>query len=161
MTEPRRSRVATPVEVLEAAGSDFTLLDHEPIVGRADAEQLLGLPTERLLKTMVFKTGEGAFFLVALPATGKVSYGKLSKVVDVPRARLRQADPEDLGSLGMEPGGASPVCGMADVVTVFDAAVPGMGTVYCGSGRADQTVRIDADTLVALVRPVVAPVTPD
>jgi prolyl-tRNA editing enzyme YbaK/EbsC (Cys-tRNA(Pro) deacylase) len=34
-------------------------------------------------------------------------------------------------------------------------------TVYCGSGRADQTVQIEAETLIDLVRPVIASVTAD
>jgi Cys-tRNA(Pro)/Cys-tRNA(Cys) deacylase len=151
--------VLSPVEVLESAGAEFTLMDHVPIVGRQDAEEQLGLPTDRLLKTMVFRAADGTFILVALPASGRVSYGKLSKVVSVSRANLRQANPDELALLGMRPGGASPVCGAPGVVIVFDSTVPGMGTVYCGSGRPDRTVRTEAETLVRVVQPVVASVT--
>lgn len=156
MPDDRGPPVATPIEVLESAGVEFTLMAHPPIVGQADAERILGLPVERLLKTMVFRSATGTFILVALPAPARVSYPRLSAVVGVPRARLKQADGHDLRRLGMQPGGASPVCGVPGVVTVFDAAVPGMGTVYCGSGRADRTVRTDAGALVRLVRPLVA-----
>jgi len=159
--EPPHSVVVSPVDVLRSAGAEFTVLTHQPIVGQADAEQLLGLPTGQLLKTMVFRTAAGGFILAALPAGARVSYRRLSTVVEVPRAKLRQADPADLAALGMQPGGASPVCGRSGVVTVFDPAVAGMGVVYCGSGRADQTVRIAAEVLIQLVGPRLAAITAD
>jgi hypothetical protein len=33
-----------------------------------------------------------------------------------------------------------------------------MSTVFCGSGRPDRTVEIEATTLIALVRPIIAAV---
>ena len=41
------------------------------------------------------------------------------------RARLRQAEPHELSVLGMEPGGARPVCGIDGVIVVFDSVVGG------------------------------------
>ncbi|GAA2255789.1 hypothetical protein GCM10010145_24970 [Streptomyces ruber] len=145
--------VLSPEEVLRRSGVPFTVLDHVPVVGREDAENRLGLATEQLLKTMVFRVTDGGFVLAALPVTGRVNYGRLARAAGVPRARLRQAGPDELSLLGMEPGGASPVCDLPDVVTVFDASVASMGTVYCGSGRADRTVVVEAARLIELVRP--------
>lgn len=147
--------VRTPLDVLEDSGVTYSVRRHVPIVGRDDAENKLGLPTERLLKTMVFRAGQ-TLVLAALPVNGKVNYGKLARAVGVPRSALQQADAEDLRSLGMVPGGASPVCATDSVATVFDVAVPDMGLVYCGSGHADQTVEIEAKALVDLVKPVIA-----
>jgi Cys-tRNA(Pro)/Cys-tRNA(Cys) deacylase len=152
--------VRTPLDVLADSGAAYSVRQHVPIVGRDDAERELGLPTERLLKTMVFRAGE-TVVLAALPVYGKVNYGKLARAVGVPRSALRQADAEDLRAVGMVPGGASPVCGVDGVVTVFDVSVPDMGVVYCGSGRADQTVQIEAKALVELVQPVIAPLVAD
>jgi Cys-tRNA(Pro)/Cys-tRNA(Cys) deacylase len=145
--------VLSPEEVLRESGVPFTVLDHVPIVGRDDAENKLGLSTEQLLKTMVFRTADGGFVLAALPVTGRVNYGRLARAAGVSRAKLRQAEPDELRLLGMEPGGASPVCDLPDVVIVFDASVTRMGTVYCGSGRADRTVVIEAARLIELVGP--------
>ncbi|GHH83670.1 aminoacyl-tRNA deacylase [Streptomyces capitiformicae] len=145
--------VLSPEEVLRKSGVPFTVLDHVPIVGRDDAENKLGLSTEQLLKTMVFRTADGGFVLAALPVTGRVNYGRLARAAGVSRAKLRQAEPDELRLLGMEPGGASPVCDLPDVVIVFDASVTRMGTVYCGSGRADRTVVIEAARLIELVGP--------
>ncbi|MGW3465473.1 aminoacyl-tRNA deacylase [Streptomyces olivaceoviridis] len=154
MSQPAEpTSVLSPEEVLRKSGVPFTVLDHVPIVGQEDAETKLGLTTEQLLKTMVFRTADGGFVLAALPVTGRVNYGRLARAAGVSRAKLRQAEPGELSLLGMEPGGASPVCDLPDVVIVFDTAVTRMGTVYCGSGRADRTVRIEAAQLIELVGP--------
>lgn len=152
--------VRTPLNVLADSGVSYTVRQHVPIVGRDDAERELGLPVDQLLKTMVFRAGE-TMVLAALPVHGKVNYGKLARAVGIPRSTLRQADAHDLAGIGMVPGGASPVCGVDGVVTVFDVGVPDMGVVYCGSGRADHTVEIEAKTLVELVEPIVAPLMAD
>ncbi|WP_261567499.1 aminoacyl-tRNA deacylase [Frankia gtarii] len=149
----RPDGISSPEQVLRAAGVPFTAMDHDPIVGQADAE-LLGLPTERLLKTMVFGNADLGFVLAALPVTGRVNYGRLARAAGTSRAKLTQAAPEDLGALGMEPGGASPVCAVPGVVVVFDLAVRQMGVVHCGSGRADRTLQVDVGHLIELVKPI-------
>lgn len=149
------SGVRGPLDVLEASEVGYRVLEHVPILGQADVERELGLPVDRLLKTMVFRAGE-TIVLAALPVHGRVNYGSLARAVGVQRSTLRQAGPEDLALIGMVPGGASPICGADGVITVFDAAVAGMGSVYCGSGRADRTVEIEAKTLIDLVQPIVA-----
>ncbi|EIV92379.1 hypothetical protein FraQA3DRAFT_1928 [Frankia sp. QA3] len=150
----RPDGISSPEQVLQAAGVPFTAMDHDPVVGRADAELLLGLPTERLLKTMVFRNADGGFVLAALPVTGRVDYGRLARAAGTSRAKLSQAAPEDLRALGMEPGGASPVCAVPGVVVVFDVAVRQMGVVFCGSGRADRTIQVDVGHLIELVEPI-------
>jgi Cys-tRNA(Pro)/Cys-tRNA(Cys) deacylase len=147
--------VLSPEEVLRNSGVPFTVLDHVPIVGQRDAETKLGLATEQLLKTMVFRTADGTFVLAALPVTGRVNYGRLARAAGVSRSSLRQAAPEELALLGMEVGGASPVCDRPGVTVVFDASVAAMDVVYCGSGRADRTVRIEAARLIELVGPAI------
>jgi Cys-tRNA(Pro)/Cys-tRNA(Cys) deacylase len=147
-----------PVELLKESGAAFSVLDHVPIIGQEDVERELGLPVDQLLKTMVFRADE-TLILVALPVRGRVNYGQLARATGIPRGKIRQAGPDDLRQLGMEPGGASPVCDSAGVITVFDESVPRMGIVFCGSGRCDQTVEIEASALVGVTRPVIATVT--
>ena len=152
--------IRAPVDVLQASGVTFSVHEHVPIIGQADVERELGLPADQLLKTMVFRTNDTTV-LVALPVRGRVHYGKLAKAIGVQRSVLRQAGPDDLAGIGMVPGGASPVCGVGGVITVFDASVLGMATVFCGSGRADRTVEIEAKALIEFVRPIIAAVIAD
>jgi Cys-tRNA(Pro)/Cys-tRNA(Cys) deacylase len=150
--------IPTPVETLQASGVTFSVREHVPVPSQADAERELGLPACQMLKSMVFRAG-GTTVLVALPARGRVHYGKHAKAIGVQRGVLRRAEPDDLARIGMVPGGASPVCGADGVTAVFDVSVLSMATVFCGSGRTDQTVQIQAKTLVELIQPIIAAVT--
>ncbi|MFF1281508.1 YbaK/EbsC family protein [Streptomyces sp. NPDC058299] len=110
MSQPvEPTRVLSPEEVLRRSGVPFTVLDHVPIVGRQDAETELGLATEQLLKTMVFRTADGGFVLAALPVTGRVNYGRLARAAGVPpfqatAGRARGAEPAGHGTGRREPG---------------------------------------------------------
>ena len=132
--DPAGELVCGPVDVLQASGVAFSVQEHAPIMGQANAERVLGLPADQMLKTMVFRA-DAATVLVALPARRRVHYGKFARAVGVQRSVLRQAEPDDLARIGMMPGGASPVCGVDGVITVFDVSASEMDTVYCGSGR--------------------------
>jgi len=97
-----------------------------PVIGQADAERVLGLPADQMLKTMGVPCRR-CDVLVALPARSRVHYGNLARAVGVQRSVLRQAEPDDLARIGMMPGGASPVCGADGVITVFDVFRVGDG----------------------------------
>ncbi|MBW4717087.1 aminoacyl-tRNA deacylase [Saccharothrix obliqua] len=148
---------ATPAQILSAAGVPFATFRHTPIRTHQDVERELGLPTAQLLKTLAFRA-DGRFVLVSMPMALPANYGRIARAAGVPRARLRRADEEDLAVLGMAPGGISPLTEVADRTVVFHTSVPDMGTVYCGSGRADETIEVAAASLVALVDPVLADV---
>jgi Cys-tRNA(Pro)/Cys-tRNA(Cys) deacylase len=106
-----------------------------------------------LLKTMAFRTPDG-FLLAALPILARVAYGALARAAGLPRSALRQAGPDDLAELSMEPGGVSPLTDVPGTVVLFDVAVPEIGSVYCGSGRADRTIKVDAAGLMRAANPV-------
>lgn len=143
----------SPEQILAAAGAEYTAFDHPPIRTLEDIERILKLPPDRLLKTMAFRTPDG-FVLAALPVLARVAYGALARAAGLSRSSLRQAGPEDLTALGMEPGGISPLTDVPGTVVLFDAAVPGMGRVYCGSGRADRTIEVDVADLQRAANPV-------
>ncbi len=145
----------SPEEILTAAGVDYTAFNHPPIRTLQDIERLLKLPTDQLLKTMAFRTPDG-FLLAALPILARVAYGALARAAGLPRSALRQAGPDDLAELSMELGGVSPLTNIPRTVVLFDVAVPEMGSVYCGSGRADRTIKVDAQDLLRVAQPVLA-----
>lgn len=143
----------SPEQILTAANVEHTAFDHPPIRTLEDIERMLKLPTDRLLKTMALRTPDG-FVLAALPILARVAYGPLARAAGQPRSALRQAGPDDLTELGMEPGGISPLTDVPGTVVLFDAAVPGMGRVYCGSGRADRTIEVEVTGLQRAVNPI-------
>lgn len=138
-----------PGDILRAESVPFSAFRHAPIRTLEDIERELRLPTECLLKTMTFRIADAGLVLAALPILSRVHYGRLARAVGVSRSLLRQGGEADLRELGMEPGGVSPLTRLPGVAVVFDRAVATMGTVYCGSGRADETIRLAAHDLVA------------
>ncbi|MFF9163931.1 aminoacyl-tRNA deacylase [Streptomyces longwoodensis] len=150
MSQSSSSLPAAPDDVLRAAGVTFRVHTHPPVRTAEDVRRETGLSVADSVKTLVFTADDDRVFLVAFPGLARLGYGRLARAVGVPRSRLRPAGEEVLRSLGMEPGGVSPVCGAPGVTVVFDAAVPGMGTVYCGSGRADRSLEVAAADLLRL-----------
>jgi Cys-tRNA(Pro)/Cys-tRNA(Cys) deacylase len=65
-------------------GVAYTVRERMPVTGQADAERELGLPADQMLKTMVFRARDTAI-LVALPARGRVHYGRLARAISVQR----------------------------------------------------------------------------
>jgi prolyl-tRNA editing enzyme YbaK/EbsC (Cys-tRNA(Pro) deacylase) len=51
----------------------------------------------------------------------------------------------------MQPGGICPVSADESAVVVFDESLVDAGRIYCGSGRRDSTVEIEASELIALI----------
>ncbi|HEX3964736.1 MAG TPA: YbaK/EbsC family protein [Trebonia sp.] len=105
--DPAGESARGPVDVLQASGVAFSVQEHPPVIGQADAERVMGLPADQMPKTTVFRAG-AATVLVALPAHSRVQYGNLARAVGVPRSMLRQAEPDDLARIGMMPGGQAP-----------------------------------------------------
>ncbi len=148
----------TPVQALEAAGIDFVLHTH-PAARTASDPHLTRFDHATSVKTLAFELPDGRLALVGIRGEWRARYGAVAQALAVPRSKLRQAPPELLAVAGMEPGGVSPVCDAASVVVLLDAAVPGMGKVYCGGGTAETTLELDADDILRVAAlPLVASV---
>jgi prolyl-tRNA editing enzyme YbaK/EbsC (Cys-tRNA(Pro) deacylase) len=140
-----------PPDVLTALGASFRLYAHPGVVEPVEVCAALGVPLERTVKTLAFVTPEDRLLLAALPGHARLRYGLLARAAGIRRADLVPAGAGRLAQAGMRPGGVCPVSSEAGVLVVFDTAVGGLGRVYCGSGRAERSIEIDAGALVAAV----------
>ncbi|MGH3914864.1 MAG: aminoacyl-tRNA deacylase [Pseudonocardiaceae bacterium] len=156
-----RAEPLTPIEILRTAGVAFSCFSHPPIRTYDDIVRELRLPADQLLKTMAFRTDGGKFVLISLPILSAVKYGRLAKATGVPRSQLRRAGPDDLKELGTAPGGVSPLTFRSGTLVAFDTSVRAMETVYCGSGRDDETIKIEASSLIEVVQPLFAQLAAD
>lgn len=144
---------------LEEAGVRYVRHTHPPIRGEADLH-LTELDWTTSVKTLAFELPEGRVALVGVPGPARLRFGDVARALGVARAQLRPASAEVVRSLGMEPGGVSPVCADPAVVLLLDEVVPGMGLVYCGGGSPELTIEVDAAELLRIAgNPVVAPIT--
>ena len=148
-------QVGSPADLLAAHGVDFTVHTHEQIRTADDIRERTDLDIEHSVKTMAFSIAPDRLVLAGIPGPARIKYGRLAAALGVPRKQLRPAGQEALTALGMAPGGVSPVCRAETVTVVLDSAVPDMGLVYCGSGRPDQSLRLEAADLVRIAGNVV------
>ncbi|MGW1170120.1 aminoacyl-tRNA deacylase [Streptomyces sp. NPDC001153] len=140
-----------PPDVLTALGAAFRLYRHAGVVDPVEVCAALGVPPARTVKTLAFVTPEDRLLLAALPGHARLRFGPLARAAGIRRGDLSHAGAGRLARAGMRPGGVCPVSSDGAALVVFDKAVSGLGRVYCGSGRADSSIEIDAGALVAAV----------
>lgn len=140
-----------PTDVLAARGAGFRVREHGV---RDRAEEVcaeLGIRLADTVKTLAFVSGEDRLVLAGVPGRARLKYGEPACAAGVRRADLAPAGAERLAGLGMAPGGVCPVSADASAIAAFDASVPGMGRIHCGSGRRDSSLELDAAELAAAV----------
>lgn len=147
------------LECLDRAGVAYEIHAHQPVGGAEHSAATTAFPPERLVKTLAFQLPGERWVLAALRAFDRLAYGELAKLCGVPRAKLRPADPAAIEQqLGFQIGGVGPTAMANNVIVAFDASVLDLGTIYCGYGRADRTLEIDARALCDVVNGRAGPV---
>lgn len=138
---------------LTTAGVPYTIHEHVLSHMVADAEAQLPFPPERLLKTIAFKTKAGGYILAALRGPDRVDYRKLANAFESKRADVVRLSPQEVfDTLGVEVGSVSPIVLQDQVRVVFDTRVSTTETVFCGIGRADQTLEIYLADLIRITQ---------
>lgn len=103
-----------------------------------DVAQLLGLATDRMVKTLCYKAiyaDKESFVVVLIRGDRQVNEIKLQNQLDC--LELRFTTDEEVRALGMEPGYCGPVGLAEDIFVLADAEVPLMVNHGCGAGRKD------------------------
>ncbi|MFI5825044.1 EamA family transporter [Streptomyces rishiriensis] len=142
---------SNPVAILTARGVRFRLHPHPALDTPQEVCAALGVPLEQTVKTLAFTAPDDRLVLAALPGHARLRYGPLARAAGVRRTDLTPAPAERLEKLDMQPGGICPVCADESAVVVFDESLTDAGRIYCGSGRRDSSVEIEASKLIALI----------
>lgn len=128
----------------------FTVHQHDPIVTFDDAKATLPFDPAVMVKGLAFELPGGRTAIVALRATDRADYRKISDALGIRRADLRKANPKHLETeLDMQSGGIAPV--PVDGATVLiDHTVLTLETIICGSGRRDASLELTTEGLASL-----------
>ena len=133
---------------LENAGIPYRTHAHAPLVSFEEAKTVLPFDPGAMVKGLVFRTPRETFAIVALRGADRADYKKIADALGIRRADLRAADPADVAAeLGMQLGGIVPLP-IEGALVLIDQAVAELGTIYCGSGRNDVTLELDARDLL-------------
>lgn len=147
------------LDIVTRSGAPHVIHEHRETRTVEDAARNLSFPVDRLVKTIVFRTRNGGIVLAALRGTRRVDYARLAALAGVNRRDLFSLSPEEVrDATGVEPGSVSPILPLHGAELFIDEDVLSITpTIYCGFGRPDRTLEIDAADMVRLSAGRVAP----
>jgi Cys-tRNA(Pro)/Cys-tRNA(Cys) deacylase len=120
----------------------------------AEAAAALGVPPERVLKTLV-ATVDGRLTMALVPVSVELDPKRLAAAVGGRRAAM--AEPAEAErATGYVVGGISPLGGRRRLPTVVDESALSNATVFVSAGRRGLQVELDPADLVRLTAATVA-----
>jgi Ala-tRNA(Pro) deacylase len=143
-------------DLLEEAGIDFDVLEHQRTERAADEAAALGIGPEQVAKTLVLVTSSGNVRGV-LAASERIDLHKVAAVLGVAGKKVHLASEDDLARdySNFELGAVPPFGGREDQVIV-DERLAGRDSVVVEAGSHDRSVRLKTVDLVRLTRAEVA-----
>ncbi len=140
-----RTRAATalehqgiPFELLEFEAEDFTA---------AEAAHRLGIPAERVFKTLVARTDDGRVLLACVPGNHELNLRALARVTGARRADLVDAG-ELMRLVGYIKGAVSPIATRRPWPTLIDASALEHERISVSAGVRGLQIWIDPRDLV-------------
>lgn len=155
MSEPPRTPA---IEAAEALG-----LDHEVrVIQRArsvdEAAERIGVPVDRLCKTLVVRRAEGEYLLVLVPGPRQLDWPKLRAHLGVSRLSLPDAE-EARDATGYERGTITPLGTTRPLPVIVDAEAADADRIAIGGGAHGVSLLVAPAALVAAVGAEVVDVT--
>lgn len=125
----------------------------------ADAAQALGVETDQIIKSLVFRCGEETL-LVITNGLARVDRKKLAGHLGVGRKKVKFASAEEaLDITGYVVGSMPPFGHLRPLPTLVDPAVMDLDTVFGGGGDIDAMMRIATAELIRATDAQVVPLT--
>ncbi|MEU5866355.1 MULTISPECIES: Cys-tRNA(Pro) deacylase [unclassified Nonomuraea] len=145
---------------LTKAKADFTLhpYDHDPNAQAygEEAADALGVPYERIFKTLVAEV-ESGLAVAVVPVSGKLDLKALASALGGKRAAMADAAKVERVT-GYVVGGISPLGQRKQLPTVVDSSALDFETIYFSAGRRGLQIETAPDNLITLTRAATAPI---
>lgn len=125
---------------------------HDPAAASygAEAAEKLGVPEDRVFKTLVVDLGNKELAVGVIPVAHKLSMKLIAKAAGAKKAAMAAvADVER--STGYVMGGVSPLGQKKRLRTVVDASARSFDTIYVSAGRRGLEIELAAEDLVRLL----------
>jgi Cys-tRNA(Pro)/Cys-tRNA(Cys) deacylase len=130
-------RGTTATVVLERAGIPFTVHEygHDPRHESygLEASQALGIPPERVFKTLIAAV-DGTLVAGVVPVTGQLDLKALAAAAGGKKAAMAAVAAAERAT-GYVAGGISPVGQRKRLPVLIDSSALGFSTVFCSAGR--------------------------
>ena len=122
----------------------------------SEATELLGLPAERVFKTLVAEV-DGRLTVGVVPVAGQLDLKALAAAAGGKKARMADLTAAERAT-GYVAGGISPIGQKRPHRTVLDRSASAHDTVFVSAGRRGLDLEIAPADLVSITRAVVAPI---
>jgi Cys-tRNA(Pro)/Cys-tRNA(Cys) deacylase len=132
---------STPVtRDLDAMGIPYRFYKHPgPVHSLEQAAQERGQKPEQVIRSILFRLGEGSFVMVLIGGPGQISWPALRKYLG--QSRITMASEEEvLAATGYLPGSVSPFGLPQPIRTIIDESILSMDEISIGSGVRSTTV---------------------
>jgi Ala-tRNA(Pro) deacylase len=143
--------MADITSLLDEAGVDYDLLEHEHTERAADEAEVLGVTPEEVAKTLVLATPSGNVRAV-LPASERVDLPKVADLLEAPHKQVHLATEDDMKRdyPDFPLGAVPPVGGRQGDRVIVDSRVAERDSVVLEAGSHERSVRLKAADLVRL-----------
>lgn len=130
--------------------------DHDPRSGSfgQEATELLGLPAERVFKTLVAEV-DGSLTVGVVPVAGSLDLKALAAACKGKKARMADVVAAERAT-GYVAGGISPLGHRKRLPVVVDSSVNRFETIFCSGGRRGLEIEVAPADLIALAEATVA-----
>ncbi|MDW8013621.1 MAG: YbaK/EbsC family protein [Archaeoglobaceae archaeon] len=116
-------------KVLQDAGVEFEILEHKEVLSCEDVQRELGVPIDRVIKTLILKIDDKFFGLVTF-GEKRVNFRAIEKFFG---KKVSLCPREIVESVtGQQIGGLSPI--LLDLDLIVDSKIATEEKVFCGTG---------------------------
>ena len=138
------------LDAVAASGAAHRIVEFEPARDLNEAADRRGTTVDRILKTMVVRTGEDGYVLTLIPGDRVIDWALLRDFLGLRRLSLADAA-QALEATGYRRGTITPFGVPATLPIIVDDRAVGKGEVSVGAGVPGVAIHIDADALIAAV----------
>ncbi len=141
---------ATPaIQYLETRGVPFRVFQHPgPIHSLEQAASERGEQPEQVVRSIVFRLGEGEFIMVLMPGPGQVPWKALRRYLG--QSRLTMASEQELlQATGYRPGTVTPFGLPRPMRVLVDQGVLGQPEVSLGSGQRGLAILMKPEDILS------------
>lgn len=147
------------VEAARAAGIDFELAEyeHDPRAESygLEAAEAMGVPPDRVYKTLVAQTDDGKLAVAIVPVAGHLDLKSLAKALGARRAQM--ADPAEAQRVtGYLVGGISPLGQKRKLPTALDQSAMDQDRIFISAGKRGLDMSLAPTDLQSLTNATVA-----
>jgi Cys-tRNA(Pro)/Cys-tRNA(Cys) deacylase len=121
-----------------------------------EASELLGLPAERVFKTLVAEV-DGTLTIGVVPVSGQLDLKALAAAAGGKKARLAEIAAAERAT-GYVAGGIAPLGHRKRLPVVLDSSAAEFETIFCSAGRRGLEIELSPTDLTRLAGATIAPI---